>query len=180
MDIVQLYWIILAVMGIGILGAAIPGLPGASIILTAMLVWGLATQFATVNLPVLIAILVLILSAAVEYLATYWGAKQVGASKWGQFGALAGMTLGFFGLIPIFFVGGPIFGVLLGAMIGAFIGEYLYRRDLDPEARTQQALKVSVGVIVGSLIGNIVETLLAIAAVLIFVFSTWSFVFGFR
>lgn len=111
-------------------------------------------------------------------LATYWGAKQAGASKWGQIGALIGLGLGFFGLLPAFIVGGPLLGILIGPLLGAIIGEFLYRRELPLGERTQQSFKAGVGVVVGSLLGNLIEGLLAIAAVIIFVATTWSQVMG--
>jgi uncharacterized protein len=173
MDLTILYWVLIAVMLVGIVGAVIPGIPGPSLILVAVLIWEIATGFADFNLPIIFIMLILALSAGVELLAAYWGAKQVGASKWGQIGAIAGMTLGFFGLLPTLPVGGPLVGILLGAVFGAFLGEFLYRKELLPGERAKFALKVSIAVVVGSLIGNIAEVLLAIAAVALFIFNTW-------
>ena len=178
MDYITLYWIVLALMGIGAVGAMIPGLPGSSIILSAIAIWSIATKFAGVGWSLVLVFIVLILSAGVEYLAVYLGAKQVGASKWSQRGAIAGMVIGFLGLIPALPIGGPIFGFLFGAIIGAFVGEYLYRSNLEFRARLQQAFKVSLGIVIGSIIGNVIETILAAIAVAIFINSTWSGVLG--
>ncbi len=173
MDIITLYWIVIALMIIGVIGAIIPGLPGSSIILTAILIWSIATKFSGIGLPLILIFIVLILSAVVEYLAIYLGAKQVGASKWSQYGAIAGMVLGFVGLIPALPFGGPLFGFLFGAILGAFIGEYLYRTHLQGDVRLQQAFKASLGVVIGSIVGNIIEALLAAVAVIIFIMTTW-------
>ncbi|MDJ0572108.1 MAG: DUF456 family protein [Pleurocapsa sp. MO_192.B19] len=177
MDITTIYWIVLGLMGIGVIGAIIPGLPGSSIILVAILIWSIATDFAGIGLPMILIFAVLILSAGVEYLALYFGLKQSNASKWSQYGAIAGMVLGFFGLLPALPIGGPLIGVLVGAVLGAFIGEYLYRSNLDYDARVKQAFKASTGIVIASIIGNIIEALLAALAVAIFIYSTWSFVF---
>ena len=177
MDITTIYWLVLAVMAIGVIGAIIPGLPGSSIILVAILGWSIATGFAGIGLSMILIFAVLILSAGVEYLALYYGSKQSGASKWSQYGAIIGMVMGFVGLLPALPIGGPLFGVLLGAVIGAFVGEYLYRGQLDRDARVKQALKASTGIVVASVIGNVIEALLAALAVAIFIFSTWSIVF---
>ena len=177
MDITTIYWIVLAVMAIGVIGAMIPGLPGSSFILVAILGWSIATGFAGIGWPMILIFIVLILSALVEYIALYFGAKQSGASKWSQYGAIAGMVLGFVGLLPALPLGGPLFGVLFGAVVGAFIGEYAYRSDLAGSARIQQAAKASAGIVIASLIGNIIEALLAALAVAIFIYSTWSLVF---
>ena len=177
MDITTIYWIVLAVMGIGVIGAMIPGLPGSSIILVAILGWSIYTGFAGIGWAMILIFIVLILSAVVEYVALYFGAKQSGASKWSQYGAIAGMVLGFVGLLPAVPFGGPLIGVLFGAIIGAFVGEYAYRSNLQGSARIQQALKASAGVVIASLVGNIIEALLAALAVAIFIYSTWSYVF---
>ena len=177
MDITTVYWIVLGIMGLGVIGAIIPGLPGSSIILIAILGWSIATGFAGIGLPLILIFAVLILSAGVEYLALYFGAKQAGGSKWCQYGAIMGMVMGFFGLLPALPLGGPLIGVLVGAVVGAFIGEYLYRSNLESQARIQQAFKASAGIVIASIIGNIIEALLAALAVAIFIYSTWSFVF---
>jgi hypothetical protein len=176
MDLFTLYWIVIAVMVIGVIGAIIPGFPGSSLILGALLVWSIATKFAGFGLPLIFIVTVLILSALVEYLALYFGVQQAGASKWSQYGAIAGMAIGFFGLLPALPFGGPLFGVLLGAILGSFIGEYLYRRNLDADARFKQALKASINVVIAAIIGNFIEAFLAALAVVIFVITTWDFV----
>ena len=177
MDITTIYWIVLAIMGLGVIGAIIPGLPGSSFILIAILIWSIATGFAGIGLPMVLIFIVLILSAGVEYLALYFGLKQSGASKWSKYGAVIGMVMGFVGLLPALPIGGPLIGVLVGAIVGAFVGEYLYRGNLDNQARVQQAFKASAGIVIASIVGNVIEALLAALAVAIFVYSTWSLVF---
>jgi uncharacterized protein YqgC (DUF456 family) len=173
MNLTILYWLVLALMLVGVIGAIVPVMPGSTLILVAILIWGIATGFVGIGLPLITIFVVLILSTVVEYLAVYLGAKRLGASKWSQIGAIAGMVLGFLGLLPALPLGGPLLGVLVGAIIGAFVGEFCYRSNLELNARLQQAFKVSIGVIVGSIVGNIIEVFLAIVAVVVFVVSTW-------
>lgn len=178
MLITTVYWILIVVMLVGVIGAVAPGIPGPSVILGAILVW-IVIQGFNVQWPPLIAIFViLILSAAIEILATYWGARQAGASKWGQIGAIVGLVVGVLGLLPAWLIGGPLLGILIGPLLGAIIGEFLYRRELPLGERTQQSVKAGVGVVVGSLIGNLIEGVLALAAVVIFIISTWPQVMG--
>lgn len=179
MDLTTLYWILIAVMVVAAFGAILPGFPSASLILLSILVWGIATKFAGIGWALVVVFVVLIVSAAIEPLATYWGAQRVGASKWSQIGAIAGMVLGFLGLLPILPIGGPILGLLVGPIIGAFVGEFLYRRDRALKDRTELALKVGLSVAVGSLLGNLIETVLAFVAVIIFAVTTWPQVYGF-
>jgi uncharacterized protein len=167
-----LYWVLVAVMVIGVIGAVVPAVPGPSLILAAIVVWCIATKFAVPLAPLALIFVALILSAAMEWLGSYWGAKQVGASRWGQLGMFAGMALGFLGLLPFLPVGGPIGGLLLGGLLGGFVGEYLYRRDLTGSDRIKTAGKVSLGIGLGTIIGNLIELVLAIAAVGIFLWAT--------
>ena len=66
MDLLTLYWIVLAIMIVGVIGAIIPGLPGSSFILAAILIWSIATKFAGIGFPLILIFIVLILSAVVE------------------------------------------------------------------------------------------------------------------
>lgn len=168
-----LYWLLLALMVVGIIGAVVPGIPGTSLILLAIVIWGAVQgSLASVSVPLLVAGAVLVLSVGIDFLATYWGAKRAGASKWGQIGAFVGLVLGILGFLPALPFGGPLLGILLGPLLGAIIGEYLYQRDL------KLAFKAGVGIVVGSLVGNLIQGLLAIATVGVFVFTTWPLMYG--
>jgi hypothetical protein len=170
---VILYWLLLFLMLVGIVGAVVPGIPGSSLILIAIVVWGAVTGFSSLGVPLGVAILVLLLSIGIDFLATYWGAKQAGASKWGQIGAIAGLFIGIFGLLPALPIGGPLLGIIAGPLVGAIIGEFLYRRELELQPRAKLALKAGLGIVLGSLIGNLIQGVLAIATVVVFVFATW-------
>ena len=115
----------------------------------------------------------MILSIAIDAIATYWGAKQAGASKWGQIGAIVGFVLGFFGLLPALPFGGPLIGIFLGPFMGAFFGEFLYRRNLPVKQRLKLSLKAAMGIVVGTVVGNVIQGVLAFASVVTFLISTW-------
>lgn len=168
-----LYWLLVALMVVGIIGAVVPGIPGTSLILIAIIIWGVVQgSFSSVTIPLTVTIAVLLLSVGIDFLATYWGAKRAGASKWGQIGAVIGLVVGILGLLPALPIGGPLLGILLGPLVGAIVAEYLYRRDL------KLSLKAGVGIVVGSLVGNLIQGVLAIAAVGVFLFATLPQVFG--
>jgi uncharacterized protein YqgC (DUF456 family) len=168
-----IYWLLVALMIVGIIGAVVPAIPGSSLILTAIIIWGIISgSFAAIKIPLIVTILVLILSIGVDFLAGYLGAKQAGASKWGQIGAVVGLLLGFFGLLPALPFGGPLLGILLGPLLGAIIGEYIYQRNF------YSSVKAGIGIVAGTLIGNLIQGILAIAAVAVFLFTTWPQVFG--
>ncbi|MDX2211656.1 MAG: DUF456 family protein [Oculatellaceae cyanobacterium bins.114] len=163
-----LYWILVAVMVIGIIGAVVPGIPGTILIVAAIVTWGVTQGFTDIAIPLTVAIFVLLLNSGIDFLASYLGAKKAGASHWGQIGAIIGFFLGFFGLLPALPIGGPLLGILIGPLLGAIVGEFLYRHDL------QIAIKAGIGIIVGSIVGSLIQGILAIAAVATFLVTTWS------
>lgn len=168
------YGLIIALMLAGVIGAVVPGVPGTSLILIGIIIWGfIKGTFAAISVPLIVTGVILLLSMAIDFLAAYWGAKKAGASKWGQIGSMIGLAVAFFGLLPPFLlVGGPVIGIFIGPLLGAIIGELIYRRNLIV------AVKAGVGIVVGSLIGNIIQGFLALAAVIVFVFTTYPQVFG--
>lgn len=167
---VVLYWLLVVVMGVGVVGAIVPGIPGISLIFGAIVIWALVKGFAGMTVPLIVAGVVLLLGMGIDFLATYWGAQKFGASKWGQIGAIVGMLAGFFGLLPALPVGGPLIGLLLGPLVGAAIGELIYRRDFI------LAMKAALGILVGTVVGNGVQFVLAIATVAVFLYTTWPIV----
>lgn len=175
---VILYWLLVVLMVVGVIGAIVPGIPGSSLILIAVVIWGAIDGFSTVNWALGIAILVLLLSIGIDYLAAYWGAKRSGASNWSQIGAIVGLVVATLGLLPALPFGGPLLGILLGPLLGAAIGEFLYRRELEISLRLKQAFQAGVGIIVGSIVGRLIQGVLAIAAVGVFLWQTLPHVVG--
>jgi uncharacterized protein YqgC (DUF456 family) len=173
MSLAILYWVLIAVMMVGVIGALVPAIPGVGLILLAILIWGVATQFQGMAISLAVTLVILLLSIGVEFLATYWGVKKFGASSWSQIGTTVGLIAGMLGLLPALPVGGPIIGILLGSILGAFIGEFAYRKDMEFIPRMNLAGKVCLGIVVGSVLGNVVKAILALAAVVVFVVTTW-------
>lgn len=173
-----LYGVLVLVMLVGVAGAFIPALPGISLVLGAVVVWGFVKGFAGLWVALGVAIAALILSVVIDYLSGIIGAQRVGASNWGQIGAIIGMVLGLFGLLPALPIGGPLVGIILGTVLGAFVGEFLHRRELAFPQRTQQSLKVGLAIVVGNLVGNLLQGVLAFISVVVFVVTTWSTVYG--
>ncbi|MBS0015680.1 MAG: DUF456 family protein [Arthrospira sp. SH-MAG29] len=170
-----LYWVLVLVMILGVIGAVVPGLPGSGLIVTAILIWAIFAGFSGMGWPIGVAIAVLLLSVGVEFLSAYLGAKKAGASKWGQIGAIIGLLLGFFGLLPALPFGGPLLGLLIGPLVGAFVGEFLYRQDLALGLRVRSAVKAAIGIFVGTVLGNLLQGVLAFASVIVFLTSTWPY-----
>jgi uncharacterized protein YqgC (DUF456 family) len=168
-----LYWLLVLVMVVGVVGAVVPALPGIGLIVGAIAVWGLVAGFAGLKWALGVAIAALVLSLAIDYLAGVLGAQRVGASHWGQIGAFVGMFLGLFGLLPFLPTGIPLLGLLLGTVLGAFVGEFLHRRELKLLQRIKQSAKVGLAIVVGTLVGNFLQGILALVSLVVFLVTTW-------
>lgn len=173
-----LYGLLLLVMLVGVVGAVVPALPGISLVLGSVIVWGFVVGFSSLKWALGVTLVATVLSVLIDYLAGVLGAQRVGASSWGQIGAFIGMFLGLFGLLPLLPTGIPLLGLLVGTVIGAFIGEFLHRRDLKLGQRLVQSGKVGLAIVVGTLVGNVLQGVLALMAFVVFVFSTWQIVWG--
>ena len=157
----------------GVIGAMVPALPGITLVIGAMVLWGLVVGFGGLKWALAVAIAAFLLSLAVDYLAGILGAQRVGGSTWGQVGAFIGMFLGLLGLLPLLPTGIPLLGILLGTVLGAFLGEFLHRRDLNLGQRLQQSGKVGLAIVLGTLVGNLLQGILALVAVVVFLLTTW-------
>ncbi|HZG38215.1 MAG TPA: DUF456 family protein [Nodosilinea sp.] len=169
----SLYWVLVLVMAVGVVGAVVPALPGITLIVGAIVVWGLVVGFAGLKWALGVAIAALLLSIAIDYLAGVLSAQRVGASNWGQTGAFIGMFFGLFGLLPLLPTGIPLLGLLLGTVLGAFTGEFLHRRELKLLQRIKQSAKVGLAIVVGTLVGNILQGILALISLIVFLVTTW-------
>jgi uncharacterized protein len=172
------YWILLIVMLLGIAGAVIPAVPGPTLIVGAIAISGLVYGWSNVMVPLIVALVVLTLCFAIEYLAGVLGGQKAGASHWGQIGSMVGLGLGFFGMLPALPVGGPLVGIFFGPFIGAVGGEILYLLKDNQMPFLDlfvKALRAGVGIVVGSVIGLVMQGLLCLGAVLVFVFSTYGY-----
>jgi uncharacterized protein len=74
------YWVLLAVMLLGVVGAFIPAIPGPSLIVGAIVVAGFIYGWSQVTIPLVVSIIVFALCFAIEYLAGVLGGQKAGAS----------------------------------------------------------------------------------------------------
>jgi uncharacterized protein YqgC (DUF456 family) len=171
--LLTIYWILVAVMVVGVIGAIVPALPGMALVSVAILIWALVAGFTqSTVIPLVVAVVLLLISIGIDFLAGYLGAKYAGASQWGQIGAIVGLILGLLGLLPTLPIGGPIgpiVGIIFGSVAGAAIGEFLYRRDVV------QAVKAAIGIVVGSVVGKLLQFVLALVTLVVFFVRTWPY-----
>lgn len=139
--------IVAIVLGvIGIVGSIVPGLPGPPLSWFGMLaiyIWGagtngagepMSTTFLLVWLGIVIAISIL------DYIVPASFTKLTGGSKYGSWGAIAGL---FLGLIY------PPIGMIFGALLGAFMSELLFAGK-DPGSSLKSAFGAFLGFIFGT------------------------------
>ncbi|MCX8157574.1 MAG: DUF456 family protein [Verrucomicrobiae bacterium] len=159
MDAEQILGLVLAlmIMGVAVLGALLPGLPSTPLIVVALLGHKLYFGEDSARWWVLAVLLLLAgLATAMEYLATLLGAKKMGASRWGMFGAMAGLVIGLGAGALIGLVGGLV-GLLIGPLLGAVVLESIKGRP-KPEA-WRAGLGAALGVLAGA-VGKVLVSLL--------------------
>jgi uncharacterized protein len=153
-----LLWVLsLILVGVGMAGVLVPGLPGAPLVFGGLLLAAWADGFQNVGVgTIVILAAVTILAFGVDFVSASLGAKRAGASREALIGAALGTLIGvFFGFV----------GIVLGPFVGAVIGEFLARRNLE------QAGRAGVATWVGFILGIGVKLVLAFTMVGIFVLA---------
>ena len=141
---------------IGLAGTVLPALPGVPLIFGGLLLIAYQDGFNKVGVITLVILgLLAIVAVAIDYVAAFFGAKRVGASRLALIGATVGTLFGlFFGFL----------GLIVGPFVGAAAGEFIARRDAF------QAGKVGLATWLGIVIG--VAAKLGIAFLMIGIFVT--------
>lgn len=117
----------LIVMAIGMVGSILPGLPSTPIVLLGAV--GHRLYFRETgpgNLVLVLLVGLTLLSLVMDYLASIYGAKKMGATKRGLIGAAVGGLIGIFFNLP---------GLILGPFVGAFAFEMAGGREAKESAR---------------------------------------------
>ena len=145
----------LVVMGVGLVGTVIPGVPGVPLVLLAAGVHRLYFDAAGVSNAVLFILTVLtLMSLAIDYLASVMGARRLGATWRGVLGAVLGAMVGVFFAVP-------------GVIIGPFLGAVAFERSGGREWK--EAVRASVGAMIGVFFGAVRKV--ACGAVMIGLFT---------
>ena len=153
-----LLWVLsLILVGVGIAGVLVPGLPGAPLVFGGLLLAAWADGFQNVGVGTIVILAALtILAFGVDFVSASLGAKRAGASREALIGAALGTLIGvFFGFV----------GIVLGPFVGAVIGEFLARRNLG------QAGRAGAATWIGFILGIGVKLVLAFTMVGIFVLA---------
>ena len=152
--------IFLAIVGIllslvGVLGLALPALPGAPLLFVGLVCIAWAEDFVFVGTGTLILLAILaVLTYAVDFAAGAFGVQRFGASPRAMLGAILGAIAGlFFGFV----------GIVIGPFVGAAIGELSTGRNLRAAGRA------GIGATIGLVIGIAAKLTLAFAMIGIFI-----------
>lgn len=152
--------ITLLVMFIGLAGCLLPGIPSTPIVLIAAV--GHRLYFGPNSAStwvIVVLVLITLFSALLDYLATMFGAKKLGATWKGILGSVIGATVG------IFF---PFPGLIVGPFIGAMLFEMIGGREIEEAARA------GAGALLGLLIGAVGKFACCVAMIGLFVLSAIS------
>jgi uncharacterized protein YqgC (DUF456 family) len=150
-----LIWLLsLILVGVGLAGTLLPGLPGTPLVFGGLLLIAWADDFQSVGVGMIILLAGLtVLAFCVDFISSSLGAKRAGASREALIGAALGTLIGiFFGFV----------GIVFGPFVGAVIGEFLAHRSLE------QAGRAGVGTWIGFILGTGVKLVLAFTMVGIF------------
>lgn len=146
---------------LGLAGTIIPVLPGAGLIFTGALLYSFFTDFQKVEIFTLVILgAVALLSYIFEYLASAYGAKKIGSTKYGVWGSLI------FGILGMMV--GNIFGLVIGIFLGAIISELIFAGK-----GISHSLKVGLGSVLGFLGGVAMKAIFGIAMAIIFFWSVF-------
>jgi|SRR6516162_11483181 uncharacterized protein YqgC (DUF456 family) len=144
----------LFVMLIGFVGSLVPGVPGPPLVLVAAVVHRLYFGEHSVRLLVLLCLILLtIFSIVLDFVASMFGAKRLGATWKGAVGAVVGGLIGMFFWIP-----GMIVGPFVGAMVMEMIGGHEFKK----------ASKAGAGAVLGLILGIIVKCAVCVAMMALF------------
>ncbi len=143
-------------MIVGLAGTIIPALPGTLIIFAGAMVYALGTDFARVGVDT-IWILGIITAATIilDYVASAYGAKKFGSTKYGIWGSVIG---GIVGMLLL-----NVIGLILGIFCGAVFAEMYYAGKSK-----EHALRIGWGSILGFLGGTIIKVILGVVMIGIF------------
>jgi uncharacterized protein YqgC (DUF456 family) len=117
--------IALLIMGMGVVGSLLPGLPSTPLVLLSAIAHKLYFGQTGVGWVVMsLLVLCTALSLMMDFVASIYGAKRLGATWRGATGAMVGGLIGLFFNLP-----GILFGPFLGALVFEMAGGRKFRES---------------------------------------------------
>lgn len=156
-----LVWTVcVACVVVGFLGTILPILPGAPLIFLGILLAAWWENFSRISVfTVVISGVFALLTIIVDFVASYMGAKRVGASRAALFGSILGSLVGIFFLLP---------GLIVGPFLGALAGEWWSAKNFS------RATRVGIGTWVGMLLGTAAKIGLSLTMIGVFLLALLS------
>ena len=146
---------------VGLIGTVVPFIPGAILIYGGMLLYGLMTKFATLNIYFyILQAIALIFVFLIDNIASAAGAKRFGGSSQAAWGALVGTIVGVFL--------GPL-GIIICSFLGAVVAEVLLKKT-----ELRQAVRSGFGTIIGILGGTVLKLFVEILMIIYFFMKIYS------
>ena len=144
----------LLLMGIGLVGSVLPGLPGTPLVLAAAVLHRLYFGAASVgNLVLALLVGLALLALLLDYLGSLVGARKLGATWRGVIGAVLGAVCGL--------MAGPV-GLVVGPFLGATALELASGREF------KEAAKAGLGAFLGLLAGAVGKVACCVAMIGLF------------
>ena len=144
-------------MCIGLAGSVLPGIPSTPLVMLVAI--GHRLWFGTAgasNLALITLGLLMGVSLVMDYLASMYGAKRLGATWRGVVGAVIGGLVGIFFALP---------GIIVGPFLGALFFELMGGREWKPAARA------GLGAVIGLFVGALGKLACCVAMMALFAFS---------
>lgn len=149
------FFVAVIVMAVGIIGSFIPVLPGAALVLVTAVVHKLCFGEASASWLVIGILLGFTLfSFLLDYVATLYGTKRMGATWRGVVGAVLGCMVGVFFGLP---------GMVIGPFVGALLCELAGGREW------REAARAGVGALLGLFAGAVGKLVCCLAMTALFV-----------
>ncbi len=144
------------IMGVGVLGALLPLVPGPPLVWLGALYYAWRTGWVEVGWPSLTLLLILaVVGGTADLWMGYLGASKGGASGWATLASIVGGIVGFLLLsVP---------GALIGSIAAIVLVEFTRHRDW------RKVLRASGGYLVGSLLATVVQVVISVVMIGVFV-----------
>lgn len=142
----------LILVGLGLLGSVIPGMPGTPLYLVAMLIARFCADVNMSNLELFVIFILVAATFAVDFFLPMWTTKKFGGTSAGVKGSIVGLLAGFFLPLPL----PPGTSTIICMFLGAIIGEYIAGQSNDV------AVKSGMGNLIGFIIATTVKFVLGV------------------
>lgn len=129
-------------MVVGLIGCALPFIPGPPIAYLGLVFLHFTHKVHFTTTELLVWLLIVAILQVLDYFTPMLGSRYSGGSKWGNWGCVIGTLFGLL-FLP--------WGIILGPFLGAVIGELIGNKEFS------QALRSGVGSLIGFLLGTLLK-----------------------